>query len=58
MNADFSVNAYLAAHGRLAPSLDARALQDAEPYLAPVLAGALHWTQPTRALDPHALGKM
>ena len=28
MNADFSVNAYLAAHGRLAPSLDARALQD------------------------------
>jgi D-amino-acid dehydrogenase len=37
--------------------LDARALQDAEPYLAPVLAGALHWTQPTRALDPHALGQ-
>lgn len=37
--------------------LDARALQEAEPYLAPVLAGALHWTQPTRALDPHALGQ-
>lgn len=36
--------------------LDARALQEAEPYLAPVLAGALHWTQPTRALDPHELG--
>jgi D-amino-acid dehydrogenase len=36
--------------------LDARALQEAEPYLAPVLAGALHWTQPTRTLDPHALG--
>ena len=36
--------------------LDARALQAEEPYLAPVLTGALHWTQPTRALDPHALG--
>jgi D-amino-acid dehydrogenase len=36
--------------------LDARALQAEEPYLAPVLAGALHWTQPTRTLDPHALG--
>jgi len=37
--------------------LDARTLQEAEPYLAPVLAGALHWTQPTRAIDPHALGQ-
>lgn len=37
--------------------LDARALQEAEPHLAPVLAGAIHWTQPTRALDPHALGQ-
>lgn len=36
--------------------LDARALQEAEPFLAPVLAGALHWTQPTRVLDPHELG--
>jgi len=35
--------------------LDARELQEAEPYLAPVLAGALHWTQPIRALDPQGL---
>ena len=35
--------------------LDARMLQDEEPHLAPVLAGALHWTQPTRALDPQGL---
>jgi D-amino-acid dehydrogenase len=37
--------------------LDAKMLQEAEPYLAPVLAGALHWTQPTRTLDPQALGE-
>ncbi|HEX9185121.1 MAG TPA: FAD-dependent oxidoreductase [Burkholderiales bacterium] len=37
--------------------LDARQLQEAEPYLAPVLAGALHWTQPTRTIDPHGLGQ-
>ena len=37
--------------------LDAKMLQEAEPYLAPVLAGALHWTQPTRTIDPHALGQ-
>jgi len=36
--------------------LDAKALQEAEPYLAPVLAGAIHWTQPTRTIDPQALG--
>jgi len=36
--------------------LDAKQLQAEEPYLAPVLSGALHWTQPTRTLDPHALG--
>jgi len=36
--------------------LDARALQDAEPFLAPVLAGALHWIDPIRVLDPQALG--
>ena len=35
--------------------LDAKMLQDEEPYLAPGLAGALHWTQPTRALDPQGL---
>ena len=37
--------------------LDAKALQAEEPFLAPVLAGALHWTQPIRVLDPHALGQ-
>ena len=37
--------------------LDAKMLQEAEPYLAPVLAGALHWTQPTRTPDPQALGQ-
>ncbi|MDH4095943.1 MAG: FAD-binding oxidoreductase [Betaproteobacteria bacterium] len=37
--------------------LDARGLQEAEPYLAPVLAGAIHWTQPIRTLDPNALGQ-
>jgi len=36
-------------------ALDARALQAAEPHLAPVLVGALHWTQPTTAADPQAL---
>jgi D-amino-acid dehydrogenase len=37
--------------------LDARMLQEAEPFLAPVLAGAIHWTQPIRTLDPHGLGQ-
>src|SRR5512134_2036094 len=37
--------------------LDAKMLQEAEPYLAPVLAGALHWTQPTRTIDPQGLGQ-
>jgi D-amino-acid dehydrogenase len=37
--------------------LDARALQAAEPFLAPVLAGAIHWTQPVRVDDPHALAQ-
>lgn len=37
--------------------LDARALQDAEPFLAPVLAGALHWTEPVRVDDPQALAQ-
>jgi D-lysine oxidase len=36
--------------------LDAKALQEAEPFLAPVLAGALHWTDPIRTLDPQELG--
>ena len=37
--------------------LDARALQDEEPFLAPVLAGAIHWTQPVRVDDPQALAQ-
>lgn len=36
-------------------ALDPRALQDEEPYLAPVLAGALHWTEPASVADPRAL---
>ncbi len=36
-------------------ALDAKTLQEAEPHLAPVLAGALHWTDPTRVDDPHGL---
>jgi D-amino-acid dehydrogenase len=36
--------------------LDARALQEEEPYLAPVLAGALHWTEPISVQDPQDLG--
>jgi len=37
--------------------LDAKALQDEEPFLAPVLAGAIHWTQPVRVDDPQALAQ-
>lgn len=36
-------------------TLDARALQAAEPHLAPVLTGALHWTDPASVDDPQAL---
>ncbi len=36
-------------------SLDARQLREAEPDLAPLLVGALHWTDPTRVDDPHGL---
>ena len=35
--------------------LDARMLQEAEPHLAPVLAGALHWTDPISVHDPQGL---
>ena len=35
--------------------LDARALQELEPHLAPVLVGALHWTDPVSVSDPHGL---
>ena len=36
-------------------ALDARALQEMEPHLAPVLVGALHWTDPISVDDPHGL---
>ncbi len=35
--------------------LDAKALQEKEPHLAPFLVGALHWTDPTTVTDPHGL---
>ncbi len=35
--------------------LDARALQDMEPHIAPILAGALHYTDPVSVDDPHGL---
>jgi D-amino-acid dehydrogenase len=34
---------------------DARTLQGLEPHLAPVLSGALHWTDPLAVVDPHGL---
>jgi D-amino-acid dehydrogenase len=34
---------------------DAKALQAMEPHLAPVLVGALHWTDPLATVDPQAL---
>jgi D-amino-acid dehydrogenase len=36
-------------------ALDAAALQQMEPHLAPVLVGALHWTEPVAVDDPHGL---
>jgi D-amino-acid dehydrogenase len=36
-------------------TLDADALEDAEPHLAPVLVGALHWTDPVSVDDPQGL---
>jgi len=40
-------------HSRL---LDAAAFQEMEPHVAPVLVGAIHWTDPTSVDDPHGLG--
>jgi D-amino-acid dehydrogenase len=34
---------------------DSRELQGLEPHLAPVLVGALHWTDPLAVVDPHGL---
>ena len=36
-------------------TLDARELQEAELHLAPVLVGALHWTDPVSVTDPQGL---
>ena len=36
-------------------ALDAQALRQAEPHLAQVLIGGLHWTQPATVNDPQAL---
>ncbi|HEX9396848.1 MAG TPA: FAD-dependent oxidoreductase, partial [Burkholderiales bacterium] len=36
-------------------TLDAGQLQEAEPHLAPILTGALHWTEPTTVTDPQGL---
>ncbi len=36
-------------------ALDAAMLRAGEPHLAPVLTGALHWTEPWRVSDPHEL---
>ncbi|MBV8031182.1 MAG: FAD-binding oxidoreductase, partial [Betaproteobacteria bacterium] len=35
--------------------LDSKAIQAMEPHVAPVLAGAIHWTDPVAVDDPHAL---
>ena len=35
--------------------LNAREIQEKEPHVAPVLVGALHWTDPLAVLDPQAL---
>ena len=35
--------------------LNQKELQEKEPHLAPVLVGALHWTDPTTVIDPQAL---
>jgi D-amino-acid dehydrogenase len=36
-------------------AIDSRTLQEMEPYVAPVLVGALHWTDPVSVNDPHDL---
>jgi D-amino-acid dehydrogenase len=37
--------------------IDRKALQEMEPHLAPVLVGALHWTDPLAVDDPHGLAQ-
>ena len=36
-------------------AVEARALQEMEPHVAPVLVGALHWTDPVAVDDPQGL---
>ena len=36
-------------------AVDARTLRELEPHVAPVLVGALHWTEPVSVDDPHGL---
>src|SRR5262245_47338383 len=36
-------------------ALDQRQLQEQEPHLAPILSGALHWTDPITVVDPQGL---
>src|SRR5205823_9938163 len=36
-------------------ALDAGELSEMEPHVAPVLVGALHWTDPVSVDDPHGL---
>lgn len=36
-------------------ALDAAQLREEEPHLAPVLCGALHWTDPVSVIDPQGL---
>jgi D-amino-acid dehydrogenase len=38
-------------------AVDARSLQEMEPHLAPVLSGALHWTDPVSVDDPQGLAR-
>jgi D-amino-acid dehydrogenase len=36
-------------------AIESRKLQEMEPHVAPVLVGALHWTDPVSVDDPHGL---
>ena len=36
-------------------ALGRKEIQDKEPHIAPVLVGALHWTDPLAAIDPQAV---
>ena len=38
-------------------TIDASTLQQMEPHVAPVLVGALHWTDPVSVDDPHGLAQ-